>query len=55
MLNLAYTPKRVVLRKGMCGPRYKTGFFQEYSLQVFTRQTKDWHIHVQRQTAIDRL
>lgn len=39
----------------MCGSRYKTGFFQEYSLQVFTRQTKDWQIHVQRQTAIDRL
>lgn len=50
MLNLAYIPKRVVLRKGVCGPRYKTGF-----LQVFTRQTKDWQIHVQRQTAIDRL
>lgn len=30
-------------------------FFQEYSFQVFTRQTKDWQIHVQRQTAIDRL
>lgn len=39
----------------MCGSRYKTGFFQEYSLQVFTRQTKDRQIHVQRQTAIDRL